>query len=146
MPCNSTGKMYTSTLIVILEGTIQKINSFSVILFDKKPPLQESRFCARTHASPHADDPHLFLFLLITDDPCLVLNFLTGGTLCQGAYIGTQQFVRPRRTISPWPCCFWSSPSLRGPWRALVFLVVSTSQTVQSHGSVGLIGDLLFLN
>ena len=47
--------------------------------------------------------------------------FLTGGTLCQGAYIGTQQFVRPRRTISPWPCCFWSSPSLRGPWRALVF-------------------------
>ena len=96
MPCNSTGKMYTSTLIVILEGTIQKINSFSVILFDKKPPLQESRFCARTHASPHADDPHLFLFLLITDDPCLVLiffdwrNSLPGGvhwyaTICSAA-------------------------------------------------------------
>ena len=75
---------------------------------------------ARTHASPLADGPHLFLFLLITDDPCLVSSCLTGGTVCQGAYIRTQQFVRPRRTISPWPCHSWPSPSLREPWRALV--------------------------
>ena len=36
-----------------------------------------------------------FLFLLITDNPCLVLNCLTGGTFCQGAHICPLQLARP---------------------------------------------------
>ena len=41
---------------------------------------------------------------------------------------------------------FLAQPFLEGTLEGTCLVVVSTPQTVQSHGSVGLINDLLFLN
>ena len=106
---------------------------------------------AQAHELPLTESLHLFLFLSITDNPCLVLSCLTGKTFCQGAQICPQQLARPcswgnlgghlfffgrlhatgrsivRQCgldwwfIVSWSSCSWSSPSLREPLRALVF-------------------------
>ena len=78
----------------------------------------------------------LFLFLLIADNPCLVLGCLICGIFCQGAHIFSQQLSRPWQIIPPWPSCSWFGPSLREPWRALVLLVISMRQAVQIVGNI----------
>ena len=62
---------------------------------------------------------YVVLFLLITNNPCLVLNCSTAETLGKGMHICTQQLIWLWQTISTWPCYYWPTPSSREPWRAL---------------------------